>query len=351
MVQDKEELLFNVKSVRVFEYSPDDINSQSDQLVEVICNGSRSGDCDSPILNTTDVVWKKREEIDNLHNQIELLTQQVSTLSASETEQWIAKSNALESSDEKISVLEEALIRLPGSPRILLELGILNRLAKNYTRAIEYLELAVEHSPDSSKCLRELGITYSKEGRADEGIVTLEKASKIDPNDAEIWSNLGGAFRRKATDKPDPVNWNDSLLLRARECYCRAHELNQFDLYPGLNIARIGVTLARNDPGQFEEVRKQFATQSHLANYLVDRDPEDYWTRFDLADCQVFSGQIDKAKEQMQQALMLVPQAARLGVAATVLRQLEIFLMIDIPDMETLRHIKDLVAIVKTIDS
>jgi hypothetical protein len=50
-----------------------------------------------------------------------------------------------------------------------------------------------------------------------------------------------------------PDSYDKDALLESRTSYNKAHDLNRFDLYSGLNVARLDLLLSKWEPNRASE--------------------------------------------------------------------------------------------------
>ena len=93
----------------------------------------------------------------------------------------------------------------------------------------------------------------------------LRRSVDLNPNDAEAWSKSGVPLRRIGTAESEHGNYDVEALVDSRDSYAAAHRLNQYDLYPALNVARLDILLSKWHPERYEQGRDEFIGESPLA--------------------------------------------------------------------------------------
>jgi tetratricopeptide (TPR) repeat protein len=178
---------------------------------------------------------------------------------------------------------------------------------------------------------RELGLCYSKMRKSELAANSLREAVRLNPEDSEAWSNLGGALRRLGMQGA-PSAYDRKSLEEARNSYQSAHRLKEYDLYAGLNVARLDVLLSKWEPQRLEQARAGFQAQRLLCLHEVNKNPRDYWRKFDLADVLLFSGDYQQSGEELENAIKAVPEDERKDTVSTVLGPLLDYLNADVLD-------------------
>jgi len=326
IVQHPDDLRFNVSKARVQQYTPKTIQKAVRDISDRIVTGLMEECPDSPILSSTDLVWMSRQERDELRSKVKSIRQ-------SEVRVLLEKARGLSDPVERIAVLKQAFEKEPASSQVARCLGVTYREAGDYAASENALLRAIENDAKDSAAYRELGVTLSKAGKDDDAIDHLRTAIRLDGNDAEAYNNLGGALRRAA--ESGPGGWSIRDLKEAYTCYSNALRLDRFNIYAALNVARTGLILSRWDGAYREAAISMFGQQIHLALYVVSLEPENAWRRFDLADCYLFTGDFERAEENVRDALDRVQPGKRRDTLASYVRPLNALLAIQVLDSKT----------------
>lgn len=333
--QNVEDLRFNVFANRAILYYPDIIIKAIDDVVEAIENGLKASKPDNPVRLNAQYLTIPRSQLDDLNSKIDRLTKE-------RGEDLLRAALSNDKLSERIAILRQALEANPSSINVLLEMGKTYRSLAQYDDAIAVFEKALRLSKNIPELHRELGVTYSKSGNPQYAVTSLKEAVRLDPNDAEAWSNLGGAFRRIGMSSA-PDKYDENALLESRQSYAKAHSLNSFDLYSGLNIARLDLLLSKWEPDRANIAKEGFLKQVHLCRYMVQQAPTDYWRRFDLADALLFSGNYDDAHAAYDEAIAMVPEVERVDVVGSVLGPLMNYVTADLLDTKLLGEARNVI--------
>jgi tetratricopeptide (TPR) repeat protein len=336
ITQSVEDLKFNVLTNRAVLYQPDTIIDAIKNVAAAIENGLRSEKPDNVVRLNARVVTIPMSTLDDLRAEIDRLQK-------ARGEDLLRAARSAENLADRIRLLKQAAEANPASVDAFLELGKAYRGLGQYDNAAETLTQARKLAPGSSEIHRELGVTYSKQGKPDLAAASLEDALKLSPSDPEAWSNLGGTLRRIGMSGA-PERYDKEALLKSRNSYNRAHELNQFDLYAGLNVARLDLVLSKWDPGRKNLAKEEFTNQVDLCRFMAKKTPEDYWRRFDLADALLFSGDYQGAHSAYDDAIDLVPADRRRDVFGSVLGPLRDYITAGVLDSEVLEEVKKVIA-------
>lgn len=335
ILQDAKDLKFNVNPNRAILYYPDRIIKAIDDIVEAIEIGLSSKKPDGPVRLNTPYVSVPRSHLDDLNVELERLKE-------ARGEDLLRAALAAEKLTDRVKNLKNAVEVIPGSVSAFLELGKAYRGLSQYDDAVETLIHASRLAPYNAEIHRELGVTYSKQSNPNLAATSLREAVRLAPNDSEAWSNLGGALRRIGlTGAPDC--YDKDALLESRTSYNRAHDLNRFDLYSGLNVARLDLLLSKWEPTRAIEARNGFCKQVYLCYHMVQQTPEDYWRRFDLADALLFSSNYDKAHSAYDDAVRFVPEQLLKDTITSVLGPLKNYVTADILDSHLLEEVKKVI--------
>ncbi|ADB41549.1 tetratricopeptide repeat protein [Spirosoma linguale] len=311
IAQSVDDLKFNVFANRAFIYSPENLIEITDKIATAIENGLKNNICDSIVRLNNDTITISRLEIKALNDEI-------NRLKKARGEDLINAAKATDNINEKLTKLIEAIEANPASAEAFLELGKTYRDASQYDKAIKTLRDAHKLRPTDSIINRELGVTYSKQKKLDDAIYYLKEAVRLSPNDAEAWSNLGGALRKLGMIEA-PNSFNQKNLEEARDSYVEAHKINRYDLYSGLNIARLNILLSKWDKTLLTQAQEQFKKQVLLCRFAVQEDSNDYWRLFDLADTLFLSGEYGEAYQVYDKAISLIPKEERKDKLSSVI--------------------------------
>lgn len=324
LCQSVEDLKFNVFANRALLYYPDIIIKAIDDVVEAIVVGLQSTKPDNPVRLNSDIVPIQRSQINEYVAEIERLKKD-------RGEDLLRVAKATEKLSERVGILKQAVDANPASAEAYLELGRAFRGLHEYDEAVETLTKAVRLVPDNAVLHRELGVTFSKLGKPSLAASSLREAVRLSPNDSEAWSNLGGALRRLGMADA-PQSYNKDVLVEARTCYSKAHALNQFDLYSGLNVPRLDLLLSKWEPTRAGEAQAGFSKQVFLCRHMVQQTPDDYWRRFDLSDALLFSGDYAEADTAYDDAVNAVPDDEKADIIASVIGPLRNYQTADVLD-------------------
>jgi tetratricopeptide (TPR) repeat protein len=318
IVQSVADLKFNVFANRAILYYPDIIIKAIDDVVAAIENGLKDNRCDSPVRLNSEFVAIPKAQLASLEAELERL-QRV------RGEDLLRAAGITENLTEKIAILKQAVDTNPASVQALLQLGIAYRDLSQYGEAEAVLQSVVRLDPHSAVVHRELGVCYSKQGKPDLAAHCLREAVRLAPNDVEAWSNLGGALRRLGMAGA-PHRYDQKALEEARESYHQAHKLDKYNLYAGLNVARLDLLLSKWNAGRLAQAKEGFRKQIHLCRHAVEENPQDYWRQFDLGDALLFSDEYDEAQKVFANAVTLIPAAERQDKLLSVLGPLRAYL-------------------------
>lgn len=316
--QSVEDLKFNVFPNRTIIYYPDILIKAINDIVEAIEQGLKNNKCDSPVRLNSEFITIPKSKLNSLEAEIERLKE-------ARGEDLIRAAKATEKLSDKISMLKQALDANPASVGAMLELGKAYRDGSQYDEAVNTLQAAQRLDPTNALVYRELGVTYSKQKRPALAVGSLREAVRLAPQDAEAWSNLGGALRRLGMAQA-PGSYDRKALEEARDSYNEAHKINRFDLYSGLNVARLNLLLSKWDSKLFDQAKEGFRKQVYLCRHTVEEDPTDYWRLFDLADALLFSGEYEEAQAVFDKAIELIPIEEREDKLLSVLGPLRDYL-------------------------
>lgn len=337
IAQSVDDLKFNVFANRAFIYDPDNLIEVTEKIATAIENGLKNDTCDSMVRLNNEVITISRAEIKNLKEEIDRLKH-------ARGEDLMNAAKAADNINERIQKLKEAVSANPASAEAFLELGKTYRDAGNYDEATKNLRDAHKLKPIDSAINRELGVTYSKQKKLDEAVYHLREAVRLSPEDTEAWSNLGGALRRMGMIEA-PNSFNRKYLEEARDSYTEAHNINRYDLYSGLNVARLSLLLSKWDKALFEQAQEQFKKQILLCRFAVQESPNDFWRMFDLADALLFSGDAEEAYQFYNRAVDLIPKDERKDKLDSVINPFKDFIAANILDENQMAKVQKVVDI------
>jgi hypothetical protein len=72
-----------------------------------------------------------------------------------------------------------------------------------------------------------------------------------------------------------PDSYDKDALLESRTSYNKAHDLNRFDLYSGLNVARWIFSCRNGSQNRASDAKAGFSKQVYLCRHMVQQTPED----------------------------------------------------------------------------
>jgi tetratricopeptide (TPR) repeat protein len=307
--QDVDRLKFNVSIARVVQYRPDTLPTDIDNLVDVIFNGLQRSKCDSLVRQNLllEVVSKSD------YNE-QLAT--IARLRGALGEQTLRAAARAKTLPEKIQILTRGADISPNSLQILQELGFIYKEDNKFEEAIRWFRRLLKLDLDNAVALREIGVCFSKSGAHEDACRFLKKALVHAPEDFDALCNLGGALRRFALeDAPEKA---ENRLEEAREQYIKAHKIEKFDHYAGMNVWRVTLLLSKWRKSETLKAEEGFRTQSYLCRYIADQNPLDYWLKFDLAETMLFTKNTTEARKVFSSAVGLVPDDLRAYVFTTV---------------------------------
>lgn len=337
------DLKFNVFANRVILYYPDILIKAIDDVVGAIENGLHTNRCDSLVRLTSEYLTVPKSKFESLEAEIERLKR-------SRGEDLIHAAKAAEVLSGRISLLSQAVAANPASIEALLELGKAYRSGSNYDEAVSALTAAQRLDPNNAEVHRELGVCYSKLKKTELAVVSLRESLRIAPDNVEAWSNLGGALRRLGMALA-PASYNQKVLEEARASYNSAHKLDKYDLYSGLNIARLDLLLSKWDPKLLEQAKEGFRKHVFLCRHIVEEDPKDYWRLFDLADALLFSAEYEESRTTFCKAIDLIPTQERKDTLLSVLGPLKDYLTAEVLQSELKLEVEKIVNKMETARS
>jgi tetratricopeptide (TPR) repeat protein len=323
--QNVSDILFNAAASRAIPYSkePDKLEHSVDQTVKAILEGlAEENYCDSPIRQNADLVGYKRSFINQLQEEI-------TQLKAQRGEDLFSAAMAASTPDERLRLLLDAVRVNPNRTDILVELGIELRKQSQYDESVRELKKAILLDPARSDSHRELGVTYGKMDKIELAVESLKEAVRLDPNDPEARRNLGGALRRWGLrNAPSSVDWD--ALQTACDHYATAGQIEPYDTYALLNVAKLQLLISKNDSSRLQIAMKQFDNLKPLCQFNVTQKLDDPWRRFDLADAHLFSGDYANANQLYEDAICTVPNEHCRSYLKSVIEPLQELLTLDV---------------------
>jgi tetratricopeptide (TPR) repeat protein len=207
--------------------------------------------------------------------------------------------------------------------------GKIYRGLGDYEPALEALDRALALDPDDPEAARQLALVYSDMGRAREAEAAFRRAITLAPDSWRAYNSFGSFYLAQGRDADAARQYRRALaaaptLLGLRynlgvaayrggdpEEARRAFEgvLGEDSLHVGATVGLMGVLFTLGD---YQEA----ATVGERAVALL---PEDYGTRFGLAQARWWSGARDLARQDYQTALVLARETLRLGRTPDVL--------------------------------
>jgi tetratricopeptide (TPR) repeat protein len=318
IAQNVADLRFNVISNRAILYNPDNLLDAIEAIVAAVVAGLSKDSCDSPVRLNSTLVTISRAELQSLHDEI-------LQLKTARGEELVRAAKAEPDVSRRVQLLEQAIEVNPAYVEALLLVGGAYRATSRYDDAVAAFESSLRLEPNNASAKRELGVTYSKMGNLDLAVETLRSAVRLDDRDAEAWSNLGGALRRVGM-RNAPVDYDAGALKESRYSYKTAHDINTYDIYSGLNVARLDVLLSRWQYDLTDQAAAEFSRELNLCRVAVTDAPDDFWRQFDLAEALLFVGSYDEAKRVWRRAIDLVPGPERRDRLSSVLSPLMAYL-------------------------
>ena len=339
--QHADDLKFNVGSSRAVLYTPNTLQQAINKIVEAIENGlNDSSKCDSPVLLNSDFLSIDKSELESLKAEL-------AELRKHRDKDLLQAALVTEDLIDRVTLLRKAVQLNSAWVEARLELGKAYRELGKYDDAVKSLEVAKDLAPNNAEVRRELGVSFSKMKKPEDAVHHLRKAVRFAPKDVEALSNLGGALRRLGMSGAPKV-YDQKSLEEARDSYQQAHELNKYDSYSALNVARLDILLSKWHPELLDRAKRGFRKQVHLCRYRLEDEPDDYWRKFDLADALLFSEQYEEAYQVMTSAIELVPEAKLKDTIPSVMDPLQDYLVADVVSGELRNQVE---RIIKTLET
>ncbi|MCI0713981.1 MAG: tetratricopeptide repeat protein [Chloroflexi bacterium] len=192
-------------------------------------------------------------------------------------------------------------------------LGYLYTARRRFDDALKHLRKALEVNPDFAPVLAAMGLAQRRIGDQQNDVSTrnqhwaqaelnLLKALELDPNmvDADgesYFGTLGGLYRRQ--------NRHEDAL----HAYQEAVKVTPRSSYPAGNLAVLYKYLGRD-----EEANEAFERVQDIALAKLDENPNDHWSRLDLAQALLVRGEVDEALKEYRQLVFREPGSGTLEI-------------------------------------
>ena len=174
IVQNPDDLRFNVSKARVHVYTPEAIPKAVNTIAQTIVTGILEYTPDSPILRSPDLVWMTRRGRDELEHQVQAVRR-------SEVKSLLDQAKRVDNLADAIALYKQAVEVAPTSSLAARSLGVAFRRASDYAASEDLLRRAVELDPTDPVARRELGVTLGKAGKNSEAIEFLRAAIRLNP--------------------------------------------------------------------------------------------------------------------------------------------------------------------------
>ncbi|MFD5825485.1 tetratricopeptide repeat protein [Lentzea sp. NPDC060358] len=305
------DLRFNADTYRFAQYGkgPKELRSAKELIVSMIVNGLDDPDyVDNPVRLGRDLVVFSRAEREKLR-------QEISRLEHARGDDLFREAMSAEG-DDRIAKLRYLLTINEARADAHGELGRTLLAKRQFDEAIHHLDRATRLQHDFAEWWRALGVAQSRKGDYTAAVNALSEAVRLNPADADAYSSLGGAHRRIARESGDRAE-----LVKARECYRKAGDIKDDDLYSLANLARLDVLLA---DGQEEQTKAlhSFRKLHTLATWQTE-DKHAPWAWLDRAETSAFRGEVDAALHALRTGLEQLPESERAGTAEVAVGPLQ----------------------------
>ncbi|HUQ56627.1 tetratricopeptide repeat protein [Lentzea sp.] len=330
--QHKADLRFNADTYRYAQYGqgPKELRAAKDLIVNMIVNGLDDLDhVDNPVRSGRDLVVFSRAELTKLRGEI-------ARLEHARGDDLFREAMSAEG-DHRIAKLQYLLTINDARADAHGELGKALLAKRLFGEAVVRLDAATRLQPGVADWWRALGVAQSRKGDYTAAVASLSEAVRLNPMDADAYSSLGGAHRRIARESGDR-----SELVKARDCYRKAGEIKDDDLYSLANLARLDVLLAEDAEAQANALRS-FRRLHTLATWLTE-DKHAPWAWLDRAETSAFRGEAEAAMDALRTGLEQLPESERAGtaeVAVGPLRDTVAVTWLDSSITDTLRAMLD----------
>ena len=207
----------------------------------------------------------------------------------------------------------------PNNSAINYYLGYLYTENRQIEKGIEYLRRALtqneQYPPAEAALAYALRLQADKMPASDEKTARYMESEKMlvqaleqdpamhDINGESFHAMLGALYKR--LNQPD----------KAIEAYKAAEMVTPQNSYPVVNLATLYYL-----NGNLEQSKQYYERSAEISPRMLERNPFDYWTRFDLSTAQLVLGNMEQAKQQFNLA---VPYVQGTGPLETFLHDLE----------------------------
>ncbi len=341
VTQNVEELQFNVAAARSFRYSkqPELLQKAIDAVVRAIVEGLKSDQPDNPIREAVDIVVESRAEHARLvdyKSRYESATVEIGAA-------YVTAGKLATDPADKRECFQKAVTADPKSVDGWVGYVTELRNPGYYERAIKVANEGISHNPNAAPLYGQLGLAYNKQGQVDDAIAMFTRALALAPGDAELNSNLGGAWRRKAFATGQSHALSVPYADKARKYYREALRIAELDMsedagdaiaYALGNVARLDFVLTNYIPTNRNVARENLRRLRIICKERLERHPDDYYRRFDLADSYLLSGELPGELQEgirlYREGIQSVPPSSRPDVLSSVADPLRQYLSLDL---------------------
>jgi tetratricopeptide (TPR) repeat protein len=201
------------------------------------------------------------------------------------------------------------------------EKGVALRIEGKNAQAVEAFKKVLAVSPAHVRALVQMGAALEDQGRWKEAIQSYRRALEVDPRDGSAVRNLAQLASSRSMDTPIQVpNPTREYLLRTG---LQALEAKDFD--KASEIFRLSRGLLPNDPRPLlyaaitQEHKGKIAAAIALYEKSVEIFPDYIPARVNLIVALISSGYKEKAGNQAQKALEMMPDNPRVRYLARLL--------------------------------
>jgi tetratricopeptide (TPR) repeat protein len=310
IAQDTSNLKFNVAYNRAIEYGPMPTqleNAIADIADYAVAGLTRKDISDSPVRSGGGLVTVTKVYLESLKSEL-------ARVQAQQGEDLIRTAEATEDKIQKMELFRQVVSVNPRSLMGHIKLGQLLREAGQYEKSESALKEATRIAPVSAMAWRELGTTQSKRYELSDASESLRTSLDLDPEHSETWRVLGG-LRRRLSRGPSGVVEDWQELLKSREAYEHASELEPNNSYNLFNFWLLSLILAirDNDNTATVEIIDEFEALKLLCQYEVKRAPRNPWMRFDLSGTLAILEQEYDAVAEVETALKVAGELNQLS--------------------------------------
>jgi len=207
----------------------------------------------------------------------------------------------------------------PSNPATNYYLGYLYTESRQIEKGIEHLRQALKQNEQYPPA--QAALAYALRIQADKMTDSEEKTQRYiesekmflqaleqdpamrDINGESFYALLGGLYKR--------LNQTDKAI----ESYKSAELVTPQNSYPAVNLATLYYL-----KGDLEQAKQYYERSAIISPRMLERNPFDYWTRFDLSTAQLVLGNLEQAKRQFNLA---VPYVKGIGPLETFMHDLE----------------------------